>query len=147
MSDVLIVESRFYPEISDSLKQGAIEVLKERETTFEAWEVPGAFEIPGAIRFTLLDGSSLFKGYIALGCVIRGQTSHYDHICDQTFYALQTLVLREGVALGNGVLTVDSQDQAWKRAKNKGNFAARACLTMMALQTRSKELYRGRRQR
>jgi 6,7-dimethyl-8-ribityllumazine synthase len=94
-------------------------------------------EIPAAIRFSLGGG---WDGYVALGCVIRGETSHYDLVCEECARGVQTLVIDRGLAVGFGVLTVENEDQAWVRARpaemDKGGEAARACLEMIALRRR-----------
>ncbi len=136
---VLIVEARFYDELADEMFRGASAELAGAEVT--RWPVPGCFELPAAIRMALDGGASggcpRFDGFIALGCVVRGETDHYDHICRETSRALMDLTTGEGIALGFGVLTCETYDQARVRAaldgKNKGADAARACLRMMAL--------------
>lgn len=136
---ILIVEARFYEELADEMFRGASAELAGAQVT--RWAVPGCFELPAAIRMAL-DGAAAgtcpsFDGYIALGCVVRGETDHYDHICRETSRALMDLTTDEGIALGFGVLTCETYDQARVRAsvdgKNKGADAARACLRMMAL--------------
>ena len=137
---VLIVEGRFYDDIADELVKGAIDALEAAGATYQRIEVPGALEIPTAIRFALRSmefgaASQHYAGYVALGCVIRGETSHYDYVCGESARALTDLALEHCVAIGNGILTVENRDQAWARAavdqKNKGGFAANACLRMM----------------
>lgn len=135
----MIVEARYYSEIADSLLEGAKATLDKAGATYEKFEAPGAFEIPAAISYALIeqDMSDMhrFDGYLALGCVIRGETSHYDHICEESARALMSLSVEYGLALGNGILTVENQDQAWARArldeKDKGGEAAAACLAMI----------------
>lgn len=143
--NIMIVEARFYPEISDELAAGATEALEGAGASYERFAVPGAFEIPAAIRMALraeeLDpGRRRFDGYVALGCVIRGETTHYDYVCSESARGLQVLALEYGVAIGNGILTVENSEQAWVRArrdrKNKGGDAARACLAMIELKRR-----------
>ena len=137
---VLIVEGRFYEDVSDELCKGAINVLDGAGIKYERLAVPGAFEIPQAIRLAIHSmeiGSSVnsYVGFIGFGCVIRGETSHYDYVCKETSRALMDIVMQYSVALGYGVLTVENRDQAWERAdinkKNKGRFVAEACLRMM----------------
>ncbi len=134
---VLIVEARFYEDISDELAKGAIAVLDDAGVAHQRLAVPGAFEIPAAIAFA----GGEFDGIIALGCVIRGETDHYDHICRECSRALMDMAVKDGVALGFGVLTCENYDQAWVRAavdrKNKGKDAAEACLCMMELKKTS----------
>lgn len=137
--NILIVESRFYPEIADQLLGGATAALKAAGANFEVIEVPGAMEIPAAINFAAV-GNGGFDGFVALGCVIRGQTSHYDHVCKQCFEGLRCLSLEHALAIGSGVLTVENRSQAMARAaqdqKNKGAEAARACLELIRLKGR-----------
>ena len=148
MSDaphVMIVEARFYESITDELARGAIQALDAAGATHERVAVPGAFEIPAAIRLAVrsLDffaGRRRFDGYVALGCVIRGQTSHYEHVCRESARGLQDLALQYSLAIGFGILTVENEAQAWERARvergNKGAVAARACLAMIELKRR-----------
>lgn len=145
---VMIVEARFYGDIADELAKGATAELDQAGATYQRFEVPGAFEIPAAIRYAVraqdfgkapaAEGDRRrFDGYIALGCVIRGETSHYDYVCGESARGLQQLALDYTLAIGYGILTVENADQAWARAKvdqkNKGKDAAEACLAMIAL--------------
>ena len=137
---VLIVEARFYPEIADDLARGAGAVLEAAGVPYERLAVPGVFEVPSAIRLVARARRGRgIGGYIALGCVIRGETDHYDHICREASRALMTLTLEDGLAVGFGILTCPTAAHARERAapgkKNKGAEAARACLGMMALKT------------
>lgn len=140
-SHVLIVEARFYPQISDELLRGATAALSAVGATFDRVEVPGVFEIPAAIRMAV-DGTDRrpYDGFLALGCVIRGETTHYDIVATESARALQALVSEFALALGFGVLTVENEAQAWARArvdeKNKGAEAAQACLAMINLKRR-----------
>ncbi len=142
---VLIVEARFYEDIADELANGAVAELEAAGATFERVAVPGAFEIPAAIRMAVrsmdfASGRRRFDGYVALGCVIRGETSHYDYVCGESARKLQDLACDHTLAVGYGILTCENRDQAWERAavsrKNKGGEAARACLTMLDLKRR-----------
>lgn len=141
MSRILIVEARFYEDIADELVKGAIAALEEAGVEFDRVEVPGALEIPAAIAIAAqrTDGEP-YAGYVALGCVIRGETSHYDYVCGESARGLQDLALWEGLSIGNGILTVENRDQAWARAavdkKNKGKDAAGAALALVALKRR-----------
>jgi 6,7-dimethyl-8-ribityllumazine synthase len=137
---ILIVEARFYEEISDELAKGAVAALKSAGITFDRLAVPGAFEIPAAIRMAIhamdfYPHRRRFDGYVALGCVIRGETTHYDYVCGESARGLQDLAVKYTLALGYGILTVENEAQAWERArvdrKNKGGDAARACLAMI----------------
>jgi 6,7-dimethyl-8-ribityllumazine synthase len=138
---VLIVEARFYPQISDELLRGATAALSAAGATFDRVEVPGVFEIPGAIRMAVAAAERRrYDGILALGCVIRGETTHYDIVANESARALQELVAEFALALGFGVLTVENEAQAWARArvdkKNKGAEAAQACLAMIDLKRR-----------
>jgi 6,7-dimethyl-8-ribityllumazine synthase len=132
----LIVEARFYAAIADAQKAGAIAALEDKAATYEIISVPGALEIPAAIAF-LASSDKRFDGYVALGCVIRGETSHYDTVCNESARGLMDLALAENLAIGNGIITVEDKDQAWARAdqnrKDKGGDAARAALAMAKL--------------
>ncbi len=137
-SRILIVEARFYPAIADELKAGAIAMLEEASAGYDVIEVPGALEIAAAIAFAAK--SRKFDGFIALGCVIRGETSHYNHVSTETVHALQMLAVNKKLCLGTGILTVEDMEQAQKRAArdqgDKGGAAARACLAMIAVRER-----------
>lgn len=144
-ASVLIVEARFYEDIADEMAKGAIAELDAAGIDYERVAVPGTFEVPAAIQFALHSmethaASHDFTGFVALGCVIRGETDHYDHICRETSRALMDLAVNGKIALGFGILTCENRDQAWERAsvgrKNKGADAARACLRMMDLRRR-----------
>ena len=137
---ILVVEARFYEDIADALYAGAKGVLDEAGVTHERVEVPGAFEIPAVVRMAIKSmdffaGRKRFDGYVALGCVIRGETSHYDYVCGESARMLQDLACRHTLALGYGILTCENEEQAWVRAavdqKNKGGDAATACLAML----------------
>ena len=132
----LIVEARFYEEIVDAQVAGAIAALEAGGASFVRVSVPGALEIPGAIAMAST-GHCHFDGYVALGCVIRGETSHYDTVCNESARGLMDLSLVDGLAIGNGVITVENEAQAWARAdvsrKDKGGDAARAAMAMAAL--------------
>ena len=138
--NIMIVEARFYEDITDELVKGATKELEDRGARYERVSVPGAFEIPAAIamRVRSLDFFSAgrrFDGYIALGCVIRGETSHYDYVCTESARKLQDLARPDSLALGYGILTCETPEQAWERAsvtgRNKGRDAAAACLRML----------------
>ena len=135
MSDaahILIVESPYYRAICDELAKGAIAALEAAGATYERIAVPGAFEIPTAVAMAMGKG---YDGYVTLGCVIRGETSHYDYICGESARKLQDLAADHGLALGYGILTVETGEQARVRAdasgKDKGGDAARTCLRML----------------
>ena len=117
------------------LEAGAGEVLTAADAVVETIEVPGALELPGVI--TMAADSAKYDGFIALGCVIRGETSHYDYVCGESARGLMWLTVDRRLAIGNGILTVENEDQALARAdrkrKNKGADAANACLEMIKL--------------
>lgn len=134
MTRVLIISARFYEDIASELESGAIAALQDADVEFAVESVPGAFEIPGAIA--LAARKKKYDGYIALGCVIRGETTHYDYVCGESARGLMDLSL-QGAAIGYGILTVENEEQAWERAGvsqgNKGRDAASACLRMIEL--------------
>jgi 6,7-dimethyl-8-ribityllumazine synthase len=133
--NILIIEARFYDDIADELSAGAIAALEQAGVTYEKISVPGALEIPAAIRMAMESGR--YAGYVALGCVIRGETTHYDYVCAESARGLNDLAIQHMQAIGNGILTVENRAQALARArvahKNKGGFAANACLSMLNL--------------
>ena len=133
---VLIVEARFYSEISDALYAGAARALEAAGVASERVAVPGALEIPGAIKLA----AGHYDGFVALGCVIRGETYHFEIVANESARGLMDLTTRDGLCIGNGILTVEDDEQALMRARpedgDKGGDAARACLALMALQSR-----------
>lgn len=139
MNKILIIEAVFYKDIAARLRQGAEAVLKKQNIKYDIETVPGALEIPAALNFAL-EGAQNYEAYIVLGCVIRGETSHYDIVCNESARGVYDLVLQYKLALGNGILTVENKDQAMERAdparKNKGGDAAKAALHMLALKTK-----------
>ena len=146
MSDpwrVLIVEARFYDGLADALLEGARDALRTCGAVFDVVSVPGALEIPTAIALAEEAGrfptAPRYDGYVALGCVIRGETYHFEIVADQSSAGLMHLGLK-GLAIGNGILTTEDEDQAWARARisegDKGGGAARACLDLIALRKR-----------
>lgn len=128
---ILIVRAPYYRAVVDGLTEGAVRVLGEAQAVYETADVAGAFELPQAIRLALR-GNRRFDGFIALGCVVRGETSHYEHICREAMAGLMQVALTFGIALGSGLLTVETLAQAEARAQatgaNKGAEAAAACL-------------------
>ena len=139
---VLIVQAGFNTAIVDALRAGALAVLGAAKVDADVVTVPGALEIPAAISFALVaadetDEGVDYDGYIALGCVIRGATGHYDIVAGESSRALMDLSVQEAIAIGNGILTVENDDQAWERADpkrlDKGGAAAAAVLAMIAL--------------
>ena len=142
---LLIVEARYYDDIGEELIKGAEAALSAAGASAERIEVPGAFEIPAAIRMAVASadlptGARRFDGFVALGCVIRGETSHYDYVCTESARKLQDLACEFTLALGYGILTCETREQAWARArvdrKDKGGEATRACLAMVGLKRR-----------
>lgn len=132
---ILIVEARFYGDVADALADGAIAALEAGGATHERVAVPGVLEIPAALAMAIETGR--YTGFIALGCVIRGETTHYDIVANESARAIMDLSVASRVAVGNGILTVENGDQAWERAdrarKDKGGEAAKAALAMIAL--------------
>jgi len=143
-SRILVLEARFYEDIADELAGGAIAELERAGMAFDRIAVPGAFELPAAISIAERGGDigsgAVYDGYVALGCVIRGETSHYDYVCGESARGLQTLAVEGGLAIGYGILTTETREQALQRAArdrgNKGADAARACLEMVRLRQR-----------
>ena len=137
MTHILIVEARFYTAIADAALEGAIAALTAAGATHEVLTVPGALEIPAAIAFA--DASGNYDGYVALGCVIRGETYHFEVVAGESARAIVALTL-DGLAIGNGILTVENEAQAWARArqseKDKGGEAAKAALAMIAVKAK-----------
>jgi 6,7-dimethyl-8-ribityllumazine synthase len=140
---LLIIDARFYEDIADELVRGAIAVLDRSGATYDRVSVPGAFEAPAALSMALEaadDGGTVYDGFVVLGCVIRGETSHYDIVAGESARALMDLAAGEALAMGYGILTVENDEQAWARARvdggNKGGAAAEAALAMIALRGR-----------
>jgi len=131
---ILIVVAPYYKDIADQLVAGAKAEIEAVAGTWDLVEVPGALEVPTAIA--IADRMSNFDGYVALGCVIRGETTHYDTVCNDSSRALQLMGL-QGLCIGNGILTVENRTQAEVRAEakgqNKGGGAAAAALHLLAL--------------
>lgn len=140
---ILVVEARFYDAMSDALLAGAKRALAEAGATWDVVTVPGALEIPAAVAMALdaeeADGTA-YDGYVVLGVVIRGETYHFDIVANESARALMQLVVSESLALGNGIMTVENEEQAWQRVSpdklDKGGFAARAALRMVELRDR-----------
>jgi 6,7-dimethyl-8-ribityllumazine synthase len=140
----LIIDARFYPAVADELVKGATEELARRGASWDRISVPGVLEIPAALSMALLAGDEdqerHYAGYVLLGCVIRGETTHYDIVAEQSARAIMDLTIEDGLAVGNGILTVEDETQAWVRAKvaekNKGAAAAAAAFEMAELRGR-----------
>lgn len=137
MKPILIVVSPYYTEISAKLMAGAVAAVQAAGYAHQIVEVPGALEIPAAINLGVASGR--FSGYVALGCVLRGETTHYDTVCNESARGLQDIALRTQAAIGNGILTCETEEQALVRAEmhqgNKGGEAAIAALRLIALRT------------
>lgn len=133
---VLIVQAPYYRDIVEQLLAGATAELEAAGASWEVRDVAGAFELPVAIALAEREAPGRFHAYLAIGCVIRGETSHYDLICNEAARALQNLAVSRGLAIGFGLLTCEDGAQARARAdvsrKNKGGEAARACLSVLS---------------
>ncbi len=138
---VLIVEARFYSDIQDALLEGAKSTLESLGADYDVVTVPGALEVPIAVAMADEAGRGAagvhYDGYVALGCVIRGETTHYETVAQESARALMDLGISRRLAIGNGILTVEDEAQAWARARasegDKGGGAAKACLDLIAL--------------
>ena len=141
---ILIVEGRFYDALADELLKGAADAITAFGAEYDVVTVPGALEIPAAIALADEGGHRpagvRYDGFIALGCVIRGETYHFEIVSNESARGLMDLAIGRKLAIGNGVLTVEDEAQAWARAKvsegDKGGFAARACLDVITLKRR-----------
>ncbi|MGA7486377.1 MAG: 6,7-dimethyl-8-ribityllumazine synthase [Xanthobacteraceae bacterium] len=140
---ILVVEARFYEDIADALLAGATRALDEAGATFDCVIVPGSLEIAPAIAIALDAGERAgrpYEGAVALGCVIRGETLHFEIVSQESARALSELAVARRLPIGNGILTVDSDAQAWARARpeeaDKGGDAARAALALVRLKRR-----------
>jgi len=137
MAKILIVEARFYGHLNDMLIAGAKATIEAAGHEAEVLTVPGAMEIPGAIALAL--ESDQYDGFVAIGVVIRGETYHFEIVAGESARAIMALTM-DGIAIGNGILTVENEDQALVRAdpaqKNKGGEAAEAALALLNLQER-----------
>lgn len=139
---IMIVQARYYDDIADLQMQGVLKVLQANGATHEHVMVPGALEIPAAITYALksLDFDAMrrrFDGYIALGCVLKGETLHDHVVGSESARGLQDLAMRYALAIGNGILTCNTREQATERADparlNRSGEAAEACLAMIEL--------------
>jgi len=139
---ILIVQSSYYEEVATLLAQGALQVLNSAGVSYEIIDVPGAFEIPVAIGYAVKSMSfeaeaSRFDGYVALGCVIKGETHHDQIVGSESAHGLMEVALRYTLAIGNGILTCNTLEQALRRAQpdgfDRGGAAAEACLRMIEL--------------
>ncbi len=138
---ILIIEAVFYPDIAEDLRAGAMSALEEADARVDRIWVPGVLEIPAALSLAIDAGEryhpAAYDGYVLLGCVIRGETSHYDIVAGESARAVMDLSIKHHLALGNGILTVENTQQAHARAsmdgRDKGGFAARAALAMIGV--------------
>lgn len=137
---ILIVEARFYDEITDNLVRGAVAELTAKGAGYKRVIVPGILEIPAVIRFAIrameMRATDLrFAGYVVLGCAIKGKTDHYEHVSHEAIAGVQNMALQYSLAVGNGILTCHSMEDAEERAdperRNYGGKAAVACLRMI----------------
>jgi 6,7-dimethyl-8-ribityllumazine synthase len=135
---LLIIEARFYGGICDELAKGAIAAIERAGATWQRVAVPGALEVPGAIAFA----AKHYDGFVALGCVLRGETTHYDIVANESSRGIMELTLR-GLCIGNGILTCENEAQAWARARvlemDKGGGAADAALEMIRFARKMKK--------
>jgi len=135
---ILVIEARYYEAISEDLLQGALAVLQQAGAQVTKVNVPGALEIPHVISYA--EAAKVgYDGYVALGCVIRGETTHYDYVCAESARAIMDLAVNQQLAIGNGIITVENEAQAIARSKidqkNKGGFAANAAVKMIKIRT------------
>ena len=138
---ILIVEGRFYSDLSDELLKGVKDALEAHDADYDVITVPGALEVPAVIAIAEEGGHRpagvAYDGYVALGVVIRGETHHFDIVANESARGIMDLAIGKRIAVGNGILTVEDEDQAWARARisegDKGGGAARAALSMVAL--------------
>ena len=140
---ILIVEARYYDDLADALLAGAMTVLEKAQAKVERVSVPGSLEIPGAIAIAIEAARRKrrpYDGVVALGCVIRGDTIHFEIVSFESSRGLMEISRIRGVPIGNGIVTVDNDAQAWMRAKvdeaDKGGDAARAALALVRLKRR-----------
>ncbi len=135
---ILVVEARYYDQLSDALLEGATKALDEAGATYDRITVPGALEIPTALAIALDAATANKKPYdgaVALGCVILGETFHFEIVSEQSARGLMDISIARKIPIGNGILTVDTEAQGWARARvtegNKGGAAARAALALI----------------
>jgi len=133
---ILVIRAPYYRGVVDGMTRGAARILDAAGAMHDVTDVAGAFELAQAVRI-VLRGAAGFDGYVALGCIVRGETDHYDHICRESMAGLMQVALQYGIALGTGLLTVHDIAQAAARSRddghNKGAEAAAAALTQVAL--------------
>lgn len=138
----LIIIANFYEDISAELLKGAVAELEKENISYHKITVPGAFDIPSVISYA--SDSSTYDGYVALGCIIKGETIHHKIIATESARALNELSINMNLAIGNGILTVDNKKQAMERAsvkkKNKGAFAAKAAIKLAKIRDKFQEM-------
>jgi 6,7-dimethyl-8-ribityllumazine synthase len=147
---ILIVEGRFYADLSDELLRGAADAITAAGAEYDVVTVPGALEIPAIIAMAAEAGNRpagvRYDGFVALGCVIRGETYHFEIVSNEAARGLMDLAVGKLLAIGNGILTVEDEEQAWARARvsegDKGGGAARACLDVLSIRSRLKGITR-----
>jgi 6,7-dimethyl-8-ribityllumazine synthase len=139
---IMVIEAPFYRDIAAELAKGALQVLDAAGATYERFEVPGALEIPTAMVYGIKmkqfrPAARRFDGFLALGCIIKGETYHFEVVCNESARGIHQLATEYSLAVGNGVLTTYTEEQAMARAKadgeNKGGAAAQTCLDMLAI--------------
>lgn len=138
---ILIVEARFYDDLADEMLKAAVDVITAHDAEYDVISVPGALEIPGVIAIAEEGGrrpaGKRYDGYVALGTVIRGETYHFEIVSNESARGIMDLTVNKGLAIGNGILTVEDEDQAWARARasegDKAGGAARAALEVISL--------------
>lgn len=140
---ILIIDAPYYKHIAEQTRAGAMAVLEAAEASVDILEVPGVLEIPSALDFAergrQKSTGRQYDGYVLLGCVIRGQTDHYDHVCREGIGGVQQVALKHGACVGTGIITAPSRALAEERAdparRDLGGAAARACLKMLEVRT------------
>ena len=141
---ILVVEARFYPDLADELLKGAVDALTAFGAEYDVVTVPGALEIPAVVALAEEAGHRAtgvaYDGYVALGTVIRGETYHFEIVANESARGLMDLAIGKRLAIGNGILTVEDDAQAWAQARvsegDNGGGAARACLEVLAVRRR-----------
>lgn len=137
MPHIAIISATFYEDIAVALKAAAESELQSKRYSYEHFTIPGCFEAPAALSIAAKSGE--FDGYIILGCVIRGETSHYDYVCGESARGINELAIKKRLAVGYGIITAENREQAEVRAdasqKNVGGRAAKACISMVKLKS------------
>jgi 6,7-dimethyl-8-ribityllumazine synthase len=130
---ILLVEGRFYNDIADALLKSAVDEIKKDGFEYEIFSVSGALEIPQVINFA--SKTNLFTGYVALGCVMRGETYHFEVVSNESASGLMKLAIEKNLAIGNGIITVENEEQA-KARTNKGSEAVKACIEVINIRNK-----------